>query len=88
MGFSKKVCSRNPDRDNAPPRIAAIRILGKRIFQIIFTSVVFPALVNSISAIRFKGIGTLPMLIFITVIRQKATIRVKNTNTYRVRRFA
>ena len=33
MGLRKKVWSRNPDRDNAPPRTAAVSSLGRRIFQ-------------------------------------------------------
>ena len=31
MGFEKNVCSRKPDTDNAPPRINAASILGRRI---------------------------------------------------------
>ena len=38
IGFLKKVCSRKPDSDNAPPRIAAIHNRGRRIFHIILYS--------------------------------------------------
>ena len=31
MGLAKKVWSRKPDTDNAPPRITTARILGSRI---------------------------------------------------------
>lgn len=38
IGFLKNVCNKNPDNDNAPPRIAAIHNRGNRIFQIILYS--------------------------------------------------
>ena len=38
IGFLKNVCNKNPDNDNAPPKIAAIHRRGRRIFQIILYS--------------------------------------------------
>ena len=88
IGFSKNVCSRKPASESAPPRIAAMRMRGRRIFQMMFTSVGLPVLVNRISTIRSSGMGMLPMLMFSTVMRQKAAMRTKNTSAYRARRRA
>ena len=37
IGLEKKVCSKNPESDSAPPKIAAIRMRGRRIFQMMAT---------------------------------------------------
>ena len=79
IGFSKKVCSKKPDKDKAPPKIAAIRILGRRIFQIMLYSFVSVTFFKRMSAISDREIWTLPVLIFSTVITQNA--RIKRINT-------
>ena len=82
IGLLKKVCSRKPARDRAPPRTAAIRILGILIVHIILTSSSRPCPVKSTPSIRFTGICTLPMLIFSIVITIKATARTMKTIVY------
>ena len=70
--------------------MAAIRILGKRIFQIILYAVASPLLVKMILKISGTDMCTLPVLIFSTVIRQNAKIRPIKTTAYldRLRKFS
>ena len=86
IGFSKKVCKRKPDRDRAPPRIAAIRIRGRRIFQIILYSFPSPVRRSRIRKISGIEIFTFPELIFSTVMAANARISTRNTAAYRERR--
>jgi len=79
MGLEKKVCSKKPARLSAPPSSAAIRMRGRRIFQMIFTCVGSPVLVKMIFAISPTEIGTLPILIFSTVIAHNAKSRPRKT---------
>ena len=64
MGLPKKFCSRKPDSDSAPPRIAAISIRGRRIFQMMAYCLASVARRSNIRAISPIGMGTLPMLMF------------------------
>ena len=79
MGFPKNVCSRKPERARAPPRIAACRIRGIRIFQIMLTSFAAPCRRSRICRILATGILTLPVLIFRMTITSKAAARPANT---------
>jgi hypothetical protein len=45
-----------PDKDNAPPRMAAIRILGRRIFQMMLYSLVSVAFFKRIFTISDREI--------------------------------
>ena len=83
-GLAKKVCSRKPDNASAPPRMAAIKIRGSRIFQMMFTWVILPVLVNSIFKISSTGMATLPMRIFRIIISRKAASRDAKTVTTRI----
>ena len=79
MGLAKKVWSRKPDRLSAPPSSAAIRMRGRRIFQMMLTWVGSPLRRNRMRAISPMGIGTLPTLMLSTMIAQKATASTRNT---------
>ena len=79
MGLAKKVCSRKPDRLSAPPSSAAIRMRGRRIFQMMLTCVGSPLRLNRMRAISPMGIGTLPTLMLSTMIAQKAIASTRNT---------
>ena len=79
IGLPKKVCSRNPDRARAPPRSAACRIRGMRIFQMMLTSLASPVLKNRILRILSTGIDTLPVLIFKIIMTAKAAARAAKT---------
>ena len=78
----KKVCNKKPDRDNAPPSIAAIRMRGSRIFQIILYSTASPSLMNNILNIFGTEICTFPVLIFNTMITKNAARSPRNTTVY------
>ena len=67
IGFEKNVCNKKPDRDNAPPSNAAIRIRGRRIFHMILYSTASPSCKNNILKIFGTEICTFPVLIFSTV---------------------
>lgn len=82
IGFAKNVCNKNPDKDKAPPRIAAINTLGSLIFQIIFASVPSPPLLARIFRISGTEISTFPVLIFKTVTTQNAAASTTNTAKY------
>ena len=82
IGFEKKVCNKKPDRDNAPPSIAAIRMRGSRIFQIILYSTASPSLMNNILNIFGTEICTFPVLIFNTIIAKNAARSPRNTTVY------
>ena len=56
IGLEKNVCSKKPERDNAPPSNAAIRILGRRIFHIILYSVAAPSFRKRMLRILGTGI--------------------------------
>ena len=56
IGLEKNVCSKKPERDNAPPSSAAIRILGRRIFHIILYSVAAPSFRKRMRRILGTGI--------------------------------
>ena len=79
MGLPKNVCRRKPDKARAPPRIAACRILGMRIFQIILTSDASPCFRNRILRIFPVGMLTLPVLILRMIIARNAAARTANT---------
>ena len=82
MGFSKKVCSMKPERDNAPPRRAAMITRGSRIFQMISMVVSFPSRLKIASAISETDRFTLPVLMFSTVITANAISSSPNTMMY------
>ena len=67
--------------------MAAIRILGKRIFQIILYSVVFSVPLNRMRSISDTEISTFPVLIFSTVITKNAAVNTRNTRKYLERRL-
>ena len=83
IGLAKKVCSKNPDSDSAPPSTAPIAILGMRICQMMFACVGSPPRANRMRAISPTGIGTLPMLMFSTVIAPSTAIKAANTQANR-----
>ena len=87
MGFSKKVWSRKPDRLSAPPSMAAMRIRGSLMRQMISTSLASPSFVSSISKILEIGMWTFPELILTTMITKNAMASTINTVIYRVRRL-
>ena len=71
MGLRKKVCNRKPDTESAPPKIAASRILGSRIFQIILLSTDSSRIRSRmIRMISFAGMDTVPELI-LTITKTK-----------------
>lgn len=72
IGLRKKVCNRNPDTDSAPPKIAASRILGSRIFQMILLSTESSRIRKKmIRMISFAGMDTVPELILTITKRKK-----------------
>ena len=79
MGLPKNVCRRKPDRARAPPRMAACRILGIRIFQIMLTSEASPCLRNRILRIFPVEMLTLPVFIFRMIIARNAAASTANT---------
>ena len=66
--------------------MAAIRILGRRIFQIMLYSILFPSRRKIIFKIFGIEISTFPVLIFKTVITQNAASSTRNTDVYRLLR--
>ena len=70
-----------------PPRIAAIRTRGRRIFHIIFASVPPSPRLASIFRISGKEICTFPVLIFKTVTIKNAAVNTENTRIYLERRL-
>ena len=76
MGLAKKVCSRKPDTDRPPPRIAAARIRGKRISQTMRWAVSSPARRNRTRPISLTDRDTLPELRF-----QIINIHIKAAST-------
>ena len=79
IGLWKNTWSRKPDRDNAPPKIAAIRILGSRICQIIWYPVPSFRPAVRIPKISFTDMFTVPVLILISTIRKSARSITVNT---------
>ena len=80
MGLPKKVCSKKPDSDSPPPSSAAIRIRGRRIFQMMLywaESFAWPSRMRRISP---TGMATLPALMFSTVITTSAAASSRNTS--------
>lgn len=78
IGFLKKVCSRYPDTDRAPPKTAAAKSLGSLIFHMILYSVEPSyAFVNTISKILTGDMLTLPVFTFNISITNKDNIRIK-----------
>ena len=82
MGFSKKVWSMNPERDNAPPRSAAIITRGSLIFQMMSMAVSLPSCLKIASAISDTDRLTLPVFIFRTVIMANEAISSPKTIIY------
>lgn len=82
MGLAKNVCKRKPDKDKAPPSIAAIRILGRRILQIILYSVAAPSRRKRILRILGTEICTFPVLILSTTVTANAITSPENTAMY------
>lgn len=87
MGFSKNVCKRNPDRDKAPPRSAAIMIRGSLIFQIMLYSLKLPSFRNMILKMSSNDMSTLPVFIFNIAMAKNAAASMINTSTNRLRLF-
>ena len=72
MGLWKKVCSRYPDSDNAPPRISADSSRGSRIFTMIWLCVKPTSPPSSIRHISDAERETLPANMFQSINTNKS----------------
>lgn len=77
-----------PERDNAPPKMAAIKIRGRRMRQIISIWVLLPSLLKMTFAISPADRCTLPVLMFKIVIKTNAAAKITKTIVQRRRRLA
>ena len=80
MGFPKKFCSRKPDSDSAPPNIAAMKMRGMRIFQMMEYWVDSCPCPERMCNSSLNGICTLPITMFNTVMPSSAAISSANTS--------
>ena len=80
MGFPKKFCSRKPDSDSAPPSIAAMKMRGMRIFQMMECWTESCPRPTSMRISSPKGICTLPITILSIVMPMSAASSSTNTS--------
>ena len=73
MGLLKNVCRRNPERDSAPPRMAAMAIRGRRMDQMMSYVTFSPCRRKITFNISGMEIFTDPVLMFRMTIATKIT---------------
>ena len=79
IGLRKNVCKRKPERESAPPRTAAVKSRGNRIFHIIGYAESVESRIKIILKILSTESLTLPVLIFRISAAIKSAMRIRKT---------